>query len=112
MSYQVTVHEYAGALQTLSTEDMDQLLLNARLEECSVTVDRSLNRILEVIVAINKTRSQRDLGTHTSSLVDSSLITHLHTCTFAYMYVCMHSFFSLLITERFRYNTDVHTSSL
>ena len=61
-NFQVTVLEYPGSLHTLSPNDMDQLLINNPLEECNVSVDSSLRRVLEVIASANKTRSQRDLG--------------------------------------------------
>ncbi len=62
INFLVTIHEYVGSLQTFSTGDMDQLLLNCRLEEATVSVDPTLNSILEVVVAANRTRAQRDLG--------------------------------------------------
>ncbi len=62
INFLVTVHEYVGSLQTFSTGDMDQLLLNCRLEEATVSVDPTVNKILEVVMAANRTRAQRDLG--------------------------------------------------
>ena len=63
-NFQVTVLEYPDSLHSLSPNDMDQLLINNPLEECNVSVDSSLRRVLEVIVSANKTRSQRDLGNY------------------------------------------------
>ena len=60
----VTVMEYTGPLDSLSSRDVDQKLLNSRLEECSVCVDTSVMRLLETVLSTNKTRCQRDLGKH------------------------------------------------
>lgn len=75
-NFQVTVLEYPDSLHTLSPNDMDQLLINNPLEECNVSVDSSLRRVLEVIVSANKTRSQRDLGNYSKPE-----IMHIHICT-------------------------------
>ena len=61
-NFPVTVLEYAGPLHTLSSQDVDQMLLHSPLEECMVTVDTTMMRVLEVVLSTNKTRSQRDLG--------------------------------------------------
>ena len=58
----VTVMEYSGPLDSLSSQDVDQKLLNSRLEECSVCVDTSVMRVLETVRSTSKTRCQRDLG--------------------------------------------------
>ena len=62
-NFDVTVLEYPGSLHTLSPSDVDQLLMNSPLEECTVSIDSSLRRVMEVITSASKTRSQRDLGT-------------------------------------------------
>ena len=62
-NFEVTVLEYPGSLHTLSPSDVDQLLINSPLEECTVSIDSSLRRVMEVIASASKTRSQRDLGT-------------------------------------------------
>ncbi len=64
----MTVLEYTGSFQSLSCNDVDQLLVNTRLEECSVSIDSSLKRVLEVVVSAGKTRSARDLGKGTMEL--------------------------------------------
>ena len=65
-NFDVTVLEYPGSLHTLSPSDVDQLLMNSPLEECTVSIDSSLRRVMEVITSASKTRSQRDLGTCSS----------------------------------------------
>ena len=61
-NFPATVMEYHGSFHALSPSDVDQLLVNSPLEECAVSVDSSLRRVLEVIVSAGKTRCQRDLG--------------------------------------------------
>ncbi len=61
-NFAVTVHEYTGSLHTLSLSDLDQLLINGRLEETTVSIDHTLNQLLEVDMAASTTRAQRDLG--------------------------------------------------
>ena len=56
------VLEYPGFLQTLSPSDVDQLLLNHPFEEGAVSIDDSLQCVLEIIITANKTCSQMDLG--------------------------------------------------
>lgn len=61
-NFQVTVLEYSGSFHTLSCNDVDQLLVNSRLEECTISIDCSLQKMLEVDVSASTTRSTRDLG--------------------------------------------------
>ena len=63
VNFAVTLLEYEGSFDVLSSSDIDQLLLNRSLEECAVSIDSSLFRVLEVEVSASKTRCQRDLGT-------------------------------------------------
>lgn len=60
--FPVTVLEYSGPLDSLSSQDVDQKLMNSRLEECSVCVDTSVMRLVETVLSTSRTRCQRDLG--------------------------------------------------
>lgn len=62
--FPVTLLEYSGPLDSLSSQDVDQKLVNSRLEECSVCVDTSVMRLVETVMSSSKTRCQRDLGRH------------------------------------------------
>ena len=66
--FPVTVLEYSGPLDSLSGRDVDQKLVNSRLEECCVCVDTSVRRLMETVLSTSRTRCQRDLGElHTDS---------------------------------------------
>ena len=58
----MTVLDYGASFHSLSSEDVDQILLNSRMEECAISIDSSLKRVQETIVSAAKTRCQRDLG--------------------------------------------------
>ena len=58
----MTVLEYRGPLDSLSCTDVDQKLLNSRLEECTVCVDTTVCRLVETVLSTSRTRCQRDLG--------------------------------------------------
>ena len=58
----MTVLEYTGPLDSLSSTDVDQKLVNSRLEECTLSVDTTVCRLVETVLSTSKTRCQRDLG--------------------------------------------------
>ena len=60
--FPVTVLEYSGPLDSLSSTDVDQKLVNSRLEECTVCVDTTVRRLVETVLSTSRTRCQRDLG--------------------------------------------------
>ena len=47
---------------TLSAEDLDQLLQNTPMEECTLSVDTLIGKALEVDLASSSTRVTRDLS--------------------------------------------------
>ena len=91
-NFDVTVLEYPGSLHTLSPSDLDQLLMNSPLEECTVSIDSSLRRVMEVITSASKTRSQRDLGTCSFGLIVCVCVRAcMHACMRACVHACVHA---------------------
>ena len=72
----MTVLEYSGPLDSLSATDVDQKLVNSRLEECSVCVDTTVRRLVETVLSTSRTRCQRDLGELYSSLMCRAYCTY------------------------------------
>ena len=66
--------EYSGSFHHLSPQDIDNVLMHSNLEECTLSIDSSLSRALEINMRLKKTRAQRDLGELTSLS-----LTHTHT---------------------------------
>lgn len=56
------VFDYSGSFRNLSPEEIDNVLMHSNLEECTLSIDSSLSRALEINMVLKKTRAQRDLG--------------------------------------------------
>ena len=86
--FPVTVMEYSGPLDALSSRDVDQKLVNSRLEECSICVDTSVMRLVETVLSTSKTRCQRDLGKHV--YMHSLHRQTVHCLLYLYLHVHVH----------------------
>ena len=56
------VFDYSGSFHNLSSQEIDNILMHSNLEECTLSIDSSLCRALEINMTVKKTRAQRDLG--------------------------------------------------
>ena len=73
ISFSVTVLEYRNSsFLSLSPGDLDQLLQNTAMEECTFSIDTTIGKALEIDLATKSTRVKRDLSKS-------------HSCT----YVCI-----------------------
>lgn len=63
MNFNVTVLEYRNSsFLSLSVGDLDQLLQNTAMEECTLSVDTLIGKALEIDLAASSTRITRDLS--------------------------------------------------
>lgn len=63
MNFDVTVLEHRNAsFLTLSPGDLDQLLQNTPMEECTLSIDTLIGKALEIDLAANSVRVKRDLS--------------------------------------------------
>lgn len=76
MNFEVTVLEYRNSsFLMLSAGDLDQLLLNTAMEECTFSVDTLIGKALEIDLAAGGTRVTRDLS---ECVCVSAIVGHDH----------------------------------